>query len=328
MLTKTVTIMESSRIFSLPTTIFSWLVIFIYSAIDSGNIWYGLVAFLGLCLAHLGTNVIDDYFDYKSLIKQVDFDKSEYLKCSQKTKCRYLISGKMKESQVLMLAGAYFFLAFLSGLYLFLKCGMGVVYFGLIGAVIAFLYSFISRFCLSELAVALAYGPALFGGVYYVMTGTFSNEVILLSLPTMFMTVVLLYIHTVMDYDFDLAEGKCTIANRFDSQLDSLIVLKILLGLAYLSLILLCIFDILDWQVFIVCLTLPLAKDLYDSISQYSTAPESLPAKKWYHFPMEKIDYFIERGEGAFMFRMLQTRNLMIYFSLLLLLAMFLALVF
>lgn len=324
---KTITILECSRIFSLPTTIFSWLVVFVYSAIDSGNVWYGLIAFIGLCFAHLGTNVIDDYFDYKSLIKQVDFDKAEYLKCSQKTKCRYLISGKLKDSQVLMIAGVYFLLALFCGLYLFFKCGMGVVYFALIGALIALLYPFVSRFCLSEVAVSLAYGPALFGGVYYVMTGTYSKEVFLLSLPTMFMTVVLLYIHTVMDYDYDLAEGKCTIANRFDSQLDSLIVLKFLLVLAYLSLILLCIFDILDWQVFIVYLTLPLAKDLYDSISQYSSAPEALPKKKWYHFPMEKMDYFIKRGEGAFMFRMLQTRNLMIYFSLLLLLAILLALV-
>ena len=67
-----------------------------------------------------------------------------------------------------------------------------------------------------------------FGGVYYVMTGTYSGEVFILSMPTMLMTVVLLYIHTVMDYEFDIAEGKFTIANRFDSQLDSLIVLKIL----------------------------------------------------------------------------------------------------
>ena len=328
MLNKTITILESSRIFSLPMTILSWLVVFVYGLIDSGNIFYGLIAFLGLCFAHLGTNLLDDFFDYKSLIKQVDFDKSEYLKCSQKTKCRYLISGLLKESQVLITAGVYFALALLSGFFLFIKCGMGVVYFALAGAFIAVLYPFISRFCLSELAVGLAYGPALFGGVYYVMTGTYSNEVFWLCLPTMFMTIVLLYIHTVMDYDYDLAEGKFTIANRFDSQLDSLIVLKVLFVLAYLSLILLCILDILDWQVFIVYLTLPLAKDLYDSIAQYASAPESLPKKKWYHFPMEKIDFFIERGEGAFMFRMLQTRNLMIYFSLLLLVSILLGLVF
>ena len=42
-----------------------------------------------------------------------------------------------------------------------------------------------------------------FGGVYYVMTGIYSKEVFVLSLPTMLVTTILLYIHTVMDYKFD-----------------------------------------------------------------------------------------------------------------------------
>ena len=92
MLKRTITILESSRIFSLPMTIFSWLVIFTYSTINSGKILYGLIALIGICFAHLGTNTIDDYFDYKFLIKQVDFNKKEYLQNSQKTKCRYLIN--------------------------------------------------------------------------------------------------------------------------------------------------------------------------------------------------------------------------------------------
>lgn len=321
-----VLVMECSRIFSLPMTIFSWLVVFVYSLMDSGNVLYGLLAFVGLCFGHLGTNLLDDYFDYKSLIKQVDFDKAEYLKHSQKTKCRYLINGMLKESQLLAYVGIYFSLALLCGLFLFIKCGIGVLYFALAGAVIMLLYPFLSRYCMSEIAVALAYGPALFGGVYYVMTGTYSNEVFLLSIPTMLMTVVLLYIHTVMDYDFDLQEGKFTIANRFNSQLDSLVILKILLVLAYLSLFLLCIFDILDWQVFLVFLTIPMAMDLYQSMEEFSVNPNKMPVKKWYHFPMEKLDKFESRGEGAFMVRMFQSRNLMVYYSLLLVFAIILAL--
>ena len=326
MLKQTILALECSRIFSLPMTLLSWLVIFVYSIIDSGNVLYGLVALMGLCFAHLGTNIIDDYFDYKSLIKQVDFDKTEYLKHSQKTKCRYLISGTMKESKLLKIAIFYFSLSVLTGLFLYIKCGVGVIYFTLIGAIIALLYPFVSRICLSELAVAVAYGPALFGGVYYVMTGTYSKDVFLLCIPTMIMTVVLLYIHTVMDYEFDLKEGKCTIANRFDSQLDSLVVLKILLILAYVSPILLCIFDIIDWQVFLVWLTVPLAIDLYKSMEQFSSNPDIMPEKKWFHFPMEKLNEFEKRGEGAFMVRMFQSRNLMIYFSLFLVISIMLSL--
>lgn len=326
MLKKAFNVMECSRVFALPTTIFSWLIIFVYSFIDSGNVRYGLLTLVGLIFVHLGANLVDDFFDYKSLIKQVGFDKQEYLKNSQKTKCRYLINGMMKESDIIVLAILYFVVAALCGLFLFIKCGIGVLYFSLVGALIAILYPFLSRICLSEFAIAIAYGPALFGGVYYVMTGAYSFEVFLLCLPTTIMTVVLLYIHTVMDYEFDTNEGKYTIANLFDSQLESLVVLKYLLILAYISLVFLCVFDILDWQVFIVFLTIPLALDLYKSLSDFTCNSDIEPDKKWYHFPMENLKQLRKRGEAAFMMRIYQARNLMMYFSLFLVFAIFLSL--
>lgn len=326
MFKQTMNIMMCSRVFSLPMTILSWLVVFVYALIDSGNTCYGIVSLVGLVFAHLGTNVLDDYFDYKSLIKQVDFDKSEYLKNSQKTKCRYLINGVMKKSDVLLIAAGYFILALLCGVFLYIKCGVGVIYFALAGALIALVYPFISRICLSEVAVALAYGPALFGGVYYVMCGTYPQGVFLLAVPTMLMTVVLLYIHTVMDYKYDLNEGKKTIANIFDSQLDSLIVLKFLLIAVYVSVIFLCIFDILDWQVFLVYITIPLAVDLYKSMVEFSCDPVCVPDRKWYHRPMENFELLKQHGEAAFMMRMYQARNLMVYFSLLLTIAIILSL--
>ena len=131
----------------------------------------------------------------------------------------------------------------------------------------------------------------------------------------------------VMDYSFDTEEGKKTIANCFDSQLDSLVVLKWLIIAGYMSLPILCIFDILDWQIFFVYLTIPLAIDLYESLVDFSNNPEQAPQRKWYHFPMENLAAFEKRNEDSFMFRMLQARNLMIYFSLLLVLAIVLSLV-
>ena len=326
MLNKITAILECSRIFSLPMTIFSWLIIFVYSIMESGNIGYGILALLGISLAHLGTNVLDDYFDYKALVKQTDFDRTEYLKKAQKPKCRYIITGRMNINEVLILALIYFGIAGLIGLFFFIKCGIGVLYFGLLGGFLATTYSFLSRLRLSEIAVALAYGPALFGGVFYVMTNTYSWNVILLSIPSTILTVILLYIHTVMDFDKDLNDNKKTLANLFDSQLDSLIILKYLLILSYITIPLLCIFDILDWQVFSIYLTIPLAKDLYKSMVDFATNQESVPEHKWYHFPMENMEYIEKIQAQNFMIRMYQARNLMIYFSLLLTISIILAL--
>jgi 1,4-dihydroxy-2-naphthoate octaprenyltransferase len=266
----------------------------------------------------MGANILDDYFDYKSLIKQVNFDKKEYLESTQKTKCRYLVSGVVSEKEFLITAFLYFGLAGLAGLFFFIKCGKPVLYYTAAAGMIVLLYSFMSKIKLSEVAVALAYGPILYGGVYYVMTKTISWEIFVLAIPTMLMTVVLLYIHTVMDYDFDLKEGHLTVANSFNSQLESLVVLKFLLIAAYLAPILLCIFDISDWQVLLTFLTIPLAVDLYKSMADYSADTDSVPEKKWFHFPMENMKHIEEIHAESFMIRMYQSRNLMMYFSLLL----------
>ena len=318
------TILECSRVFALPMTVMSWVVIFTYTIFGSGNALYGILALIGISFAHLGTNVLDDFFDYKFLIKQVNFDKKEYLQKTQNTKCRYLVSGILSEKEVLSIALIYFAAAGLIGLFFLIKCGIGVLYFGLIGGLIALLYSFMSRIKLSEIAVGLAYGPVLFCGVYYVMTKTFSWDAIILAIPTMFITITLLYVHTVMDYEYDLGENKQTVANSFDSQLDSLVVLKAFLILAYASLFPLCIFDILDWQVFLVLITIPIAVDLYNSMVSYSTDQASIPDKKWFHFPMENMNRLKSLDAQSFMVRMYLSRNLMIYFSTILTVAVIL----
>ena len=153
------------------------------------------------------------------------------------------------------------------GLFFYFKCGILVAKIGIAAGIIAILYSFLSKIRLSEIAIAVMYGPLLFCGVNYVMTKTFSWEIFVLAIPTMIMTVVLLYIHSVMDFDYDLKEGHYTIANIFNSQLESLIILKILLVIAYVSLFGICIFDISNWQVLLGLLTIPLAYDLYKSMT-------------------------------------------------------------
>ena len=119
-----------------------------------------------------------------------------------------------------------------------------------------------------------------------------------------------------MDFDFDLSEGHNTIANCFDSQLDSLVVLKWLLIIAYLSVLLICIFDIANWQVLLSWLTIPLAVDLYQSMFDYSIDSNSVPKHKWFHFPMENLKQIEKMNALSFMLRMYQSRNLMIYFAI------------
>jgi len=302
----------ASRIYTSPMTIMSWLVIFSYSLTKGGNILYGLFALLGICLAHFATNVFDDYIDFKTL------EKSKFVTNKKNGKCKYLLNNSATLNEVLIIFLAYSIIASCIGLFFLIKVGLGVLIFGGIGALIILLYPFLGKFRLCELAVGLAYGPALFGGVYYVMTGKFDIECLIISIPTMILTINLLYTSTILDFDNDIKDKKKTFANSFKTITEGLKYQKLLIILGYLSIFLLGIFDIGDWQIFLTYLTIPLAINLINSLNEYIQDKEKIPERKFFNFPMENWDRLVQEGSAGFMFRMYQARNLMIYFSIIL----------
>ncbi|MCD8377383.1 MAG: prenyltransferase [Candidatus Gastranaerophilales bacterium] len=310
--------LECSRWYALPMSFMAWLVIFIYGLDNDGNFINGILALIGICFAHLAANLFDDFIDFRNPEKYVDENNYITLQNTQKGKCGYLLNNSVRLSDVIKVAGLYCFTAFIIGLYLYYAAGAGVLFYMVSGGLIVLLYPFMSNHRLSELAVALAYGPILFGGVYYTMTSHCGIEPFVLALPIMIFTVNLLFTDTFMDREIDRNEGKNTFVNLFRSDISALNFQKSMLFSGYLSVFLAGIFDITDWEIFITYLTIPLAVDLINSLKLYSESSLSVPNKKWYHFPFENWDK-IEKGKTApFMFRMYQARNLMIYFSVLL----------
>ena len=195
--------LENSRIFSLPMTLLSWLVIFVYSLKDGGNVLNGIIALIGIAFAHLATNLFDDYVDYKKLTDN-----------SQKCKCAYIKDGKAALKDVLTVVVIYCAAASIAGFFLLLRCGLPVLWLGLVGAIITLLYAKLSQKGLSEIAVGTAFGPLLFEGVYFVMTGKFSFVVFIMSLAVVMFTVGLLYVHTLLDFEGDMASHKKTLVCR------------------------------------------------------------------------------------------------------------------
>ena len=64
--------LDCSRWYALPMSVFSWLVIFMYGLEEDGNFLYGILALIGICFAHLATNLFDDYNDYQKLQQYVN----------------------------------------------------------------------------------------------------------------------------------------------------------------------------------------------------------------------------------------------------------------
>ena len=298
--------LKCSRIYTLPMTFFSWLIIFCYALKHNGNWVYGVVALFGICCCHLATNLFDDFIDFKLLKKRSVGDKVT-LPNTQKGKCAYLLNGSTTQRTQLFVVFLYLILASSVGLFFFYLYGFKLLIFMAIGGGIVLSYPLLSNLRMSELAIGTAFGPLLFLGTYFVMTGTISFESLVVSIPSTIFTLNLIYTDTLMDYDIDTKEGKKTFIRLF-SKTNAVLIQILLLTMGYFSL-----FKIVPIGV----LTLPLAIDLL--ISDYKFAKDSscLPKKHWYHFPFEEYEDIKQNRSVIYMFRMYQARNLMIYTSIL-----------
>jgi 1,4-dihydroxy-2-naphthoate octaprenyltransferase len=314
-------LLNASRAYALPMSFFSWLVIFSYGLKNNGNMFYGVLALVGICFVHLACNIVDDVYDYYRLRKG-NCKELLFLPNSQNGKCEYILSGKLKSADVLGLACLYLLIALIIGIFFSVYVGKTVLWFMAFGGLIALLYPIFSYIALSEVCVGLCYGPLMFGGVYYVMCGKIQPEPFILCIPTMLLCVNLLFTDTFMDREIDFNEGKKTLCGLFKSPYNALMFQKILLLSVFLSMYLLGIYEIGDWEIFFTFITIPLSVDLINS--EVLNIKGEIPDKKWYHFPFENWNNIISNNSENFMFRMYQARNLMIYFSLILSFALFL----
>ena len=274
--------LKNSRLFSLPMTLLSWLVVFVYALKLGGNVLNGMLALVGISFAHLATNLFDDYVDYKNLPEN-----------SQKCKCAYIKDGSATINDVLKVVIAYLVIAAGMGLVLFLRCGFPVVILAIIGGIITLIYAKLSQRGLSELAVGTAFGPLLFEGVYFVMTGRFSWSVFVMSVAVVMFTIGLMYVHTVLDFEGDMNVHKMTLACRLGDKNKAINGVLILYGIAYVATILLGLM-LKNYYIYASFLLVPLVFKLYNSLKTYTCGGE---VKEFY-------------------FRLLQARNLMVYYSI------------
>lgn len=282
--------LKNSRIFSLPMAVLSWAVIFVYSLKNGGNMVNGLIALVGISCGQLATNLFDDYVDYKNLTNN-----------SQQCKCAYIKEGYASLKDVLRVVIIYLTIAFITGFYLFLKCGFPVVILAFIGGIITLLYSKMSQNGLSEVAVGITFGPLLFEGVYYVMTGRFSPVVMIMSFSVVAFTIGLMYVHTILDYEGDLCLHKKTFVCRLGSKIKAINGVFVVYGLGYLFTIILSLV-MHNYLILSSFVLLPLIFNLHKSLKDFTCGDE----------------------ERKFYFRLLKARNLMVYHSLIIITALLL----
>lgn len=255
---------KHSRWYSSDMTVFSCLACFLFALSAGGNVLNGLLAFVGILLAHMATNLYDDFDDYKVLSKDPRFEEF-----TPDVKCSYLRKGDATMADLFCVVLIYCVLALLIGGLLFLRCGWPVLALAAFGGVIVLSYPKFSRAGLSEIAVGIAFGPLLFEGMYFVMTKSFSLDVFILSLAISMFTVGVMYVHTILDFEGDKAAGKKTIVQWIGDKETAMKGFVLIYSLGYFFLVL---FSVVSQNYFSLgaFLTIPFVIMLYKALKAYN----------------------------------------------------------
>ena len=166
-----------------------------------------LIVIAGMVLAHAGTNMMNDYFDFKSGADLKNPQRTPFSGGSP-----FLPDGTLRPKDVLYVALSCFAAALLIALYLAFRSGYIVILLAGAGGFIGYFYTAPPlRLCyrgIGEFVTGLALGPLTVVGVYYVLTGTITVEAIVVSIPIGVLVATILYVNEVPDHDSDRLAGK------------------------------------------------------------------------------------------------------------------------
>lgn len=198
------------------------------------------LAVAGVILLHLGSNVMNDYFDVKD---GTDGANNDYF-------LQFSGGSRAIELGLITLEGAkrlglsLIAVAALAGLYLSWATGITTLLIGLAGLALGYLYTappvrLVARKGLGELSITLAFGPLVTAGVVYVLTQQLSPLAFLIGLPAGLLTANILLINEFPDAASDATTGKNHLVVTFGKEKSTYIYLAILLAafLAHLAIV-------------------------------------------------------------------------------------------
>ncbi len=195
------------------------------------NWWYFVLTVIGVALLHLGSNVMNDYFDVKDGTD--DFNTQYFQQYSGGSRAIEL--GLITLEGTKRLGWILIAVATLIGLYLAYETGWVTLAIGLAGLAIGYFYTapplrLVARRGLGELGIALAFGPLVTLGTAYVMTQELSWLAFLAGVPAGLLTANILLINEFPDAPSDAKTGKNHLVVTFGKKKSINIYLGILLA--------------------------------------------------------------------------------------------------
>jgi len=166
-----------------------------------------VLTLLGVTFIHAGTNIVNDYFDYRGGTDIINRNKSPFNGGSP-----FLVEGVLTPRQVYRAAIAFFAAGSLIGLYLAAVVSPVILILGAVGVGFGYFYTSprvnLAARGVGEVALGTGFGPLIVSGAYLVQTGAFSAEVFLAGIPVGILIGLVLFINQFPDMEADKATGK------------------------------------------------------------------------------------------------------------------------
>jgi 1,4-dihydroxy-2-naphthoate octaprenyltransferase len=253
----------------IPVTLGAIIAWTFYKAFNPAYFVLALVA--AMCL-HLGTNIINDYFDFKSGCDAINTEGLSPISGGS----RVLLENLIRPRSAYFGALCFFTMAGLIGIALSVAVGWGVLLLGAIGVISGYFYvTQLATRGVGELVVGLNFGPLMVLGSYYVQNQNLLLRPLVASVPVGFLITAILWINEIPDYTADKAVGKKTLVVRVGRKRGADLYAAIVMA-AYAWTAVMVVLKQMPLASVIVLITLPLAMKAITTARKYSEKPQSM----------------------------------------------------
>lgn len=227
----------------------------------------------GMCL-HLGTNIINDYFDFRSGCDAINAEGLSPISGGS----RVLLENLVRPRSAYFTALSFFAVAGLIGIVLSVTVGWGVLLLGVVGVISGYFYvTQLATRGVGELVVGLDFGPLMILGSYYVQSQKLVLGPLIASVPIGLLITAILWINEIPDYTADKAVGKKTLVVRVGRKRGADLYAVIVMA-AYAWTAAMVVLKQMPLGSLIVLVTLPLANKAISTARKYSEEPRAMIA--------------------------------------------------
>jgi 1,4-dihydroxy-2-naphthoate polyprenyltransferase len=221
------------------------------AAVDGRFTWLPFLAALaGAVLLHSGTNIVNEIYDVRQGIDTIASPRASHA----------IVKGRLTERSAFVAALVAFGLAIVVGVYLVALRGPAIVVLGLLGLVGGYGYTAPPlQYKYRALGVPLVFllmGPLMVAGTYFAVTGTWTVQAFVLSIPVGLLVAAILHGNEWRDIGEDTRAGIVTLSSRLGREWAHYGYVALVLG-AYISLGLAVAFELLPPATLVAILSLP-----------------------------------------------------------------------